>query len=57
MNRGKGIASYSFIDLLEFTKWTKDMDLQLLFVMLDEAQLGNRVNGSSTLIMLLFTII
>ncbi|KAL2337137.1 hypothetical protein Fmac_011583 [Flemingia macrophylla] len=48
MNRGKGIAPDSSIAVREFTKWTDDMDFRLLTTMLDEARLGNRVDGSWT---------
>jgi len=48
MDRGKGIASESSASIREFTKWTTDMDFCLLFAMIDEACLGNRVDGSWT---------
>ncbi|XP_027915989.1 uncharacterized protein At2g29880-like [Vigna unguiculata] len=46
MNRGKGLAVS--VGRREFTKWTEDMDNRLLNAMLDEARLGNRVDGSWT---------
>nr|KYP59499.1 hypothetical protein KK1_014935 [Cajanus cajan] len=48
MNRGKAIAPESSIAVREFTKWTDEMDFRLLSAMLDEARLGNRVDGSWT---------
>ncbi|KAL2320733.1 hypothetical protein Fmac_029702 [Flemingia macrophylla] len=48
MNRGKAIAPDSSIGVREFTKWTDEMDFRLLSAMLDEARLGNRVDGSWT---------
>jgi len=48
MDRGKGIASESSGSIREFTKWTAEMDFRLLSVMIDEARLGNRVDGSWT---------
>ncbi|KAL2322064.1 hypothetical protein Fmac_026443 [Flemingia macrophylla] len=48
MSRGKGIAADSSIAVREFTKWTDDMDFRSLTAMLDEARLGNRVDGSWT---------
>jgi len=51
MNRGR---SESFGGLREFTKWTTKMDFRLLTTMVlltftvDEAYLGNRVDGSWT---------
>ncbi|KAL2340535.1 hypothetical protein Fmac_008475 [Flemingia macrophylla] len=48
MNRGKAIAPESSIVVREFTKWTDEMDFRLLSAMLDEARLGNRVDGSWT---------
>ncbi|KAL2327631.1 hypothetical protein Fmac_021058 [Flemingia macrophylla] len=48
MNRGKAIAPDSSIGVREFTKWTDDMDFRLLTAMLDEARLGNRIDGSWT---------
>ncbi|KAL2340175.1 hypothetical protein Fmac_008115 [Flemingia macrophylla] len=43
---GKAIAPDSSIAVREFTKWTDEMDFCLLSAMLDEARLGNRVDGS-----------
>jgi len=48
MDRGKGVASESSGSIREFTKWTAEMDFRLLSVMIDEARLGNRVDGSWT---------
>ncbi|KAL2339001.1 hypothetical protein Fmac_013447 [Flemingia macrophylla] len=48
MNRGKAIAPESSIAVRKFTKWTDEMDFRLLSAMLDEARLGNRVDGSWT---------
>ncbi|KAL2318527.1 hypothetical protein Fmac_032403 [Flemingia macrophylla] len=48
MNRGKAIAPESSIAVREFTKWTDEMDIRFLSAMLDEARLGNRVDGSWT---------
>ncbi|KAL2325438.1 hypothetical protein Fmac_024496 [Flemingia macrophylla] len=48
MNRGKAIAPDSSIGVREFTKWIDDMDFRLLTAMLNEARLGNRVDGSWT---------
>ncbi|KAL2317188.1 hypothetical protein Fmac_031064 [Flemingia macrophylla] len=45
---GKAIAPDSSIAVREFTKWIEDMDFRLLTAMLDEARLGNRVDGSWT---------
>ncbi|KAL2340178.1 hypothetical protein Fmac_008118 [Flemingia macrophylla] len=46
MNRGNAIAPDSSIAVREFTKWIDEMDFCLLSAMLDEARLGNRVDGS-----------
>ncbi|KAL2325002.1 hypothetical protein Fmac_024060 [Flemingia macrophylla] len=48
MNRGKAIAPDSSIGVRKFTKWTDEMDFRLPSAMLDEARLGNRVDGSWT---------
>jgi len=48
MDRGKGISSESSASIREFTKWTADMDFRLLSAMIDEARLGNWVDGSWT---------
>nr|KYP50468.1 hypothetical protein KK1_027720 [Cajanus cajan] len=48
MNRGKTVVPDSSTTVREFTKWTDDMDFRLLTAMLDEARLGNRVDGSWT---------
>nr|KYP63524.1 UPF0420 protein [Cajanus cajan] len=48
MNRGKTVVPDSSTTVREFTKWTDDMDFRLLIAMLDEARLGNRVDGSWT---------
>jgi len=48
MNHGKSIVPDSSGPIREFTKWTADMDFRLLSTMIDEARLGNRVDGSWT---------
>jgi len=48
MNHGKGIASESSVGIREHKKWTIDMDFRLLNAMIDEASIGNRINGSWT---------
>ncbi|XP_068504275.1 uncharacterized protein [Phaseolus vulgaris] len=48
MDRGKGIASESSAGVREHKKWTTDMDFQLLNAMIDEASMGNRIDGSWT---------
>jgi len=48
MNRGKSIATNSSVGPREFMKWTEDMDEKLLNAMIEEARLGNRVDGSWT---------
>ncbi|KAL2325485.1 hypothetical protein Fmac_024543 [Flemingia macrophylla] len=35
-------------NIRDFTKWTDDMDFRLLIAMLEEARLGNRVDGNGT---------
>ncbi|KAL2322488.1 hypothetical protein Fmac_026867 [Flemingia macrophylla] len=44
----KAIAPDSSIGVREFTKWTDEMDFRHSSAMLDEARLGNRVDGSWT---------
>jgi len=46
MDHGKGIASESSASIREFTKWTAKVDVCLLSAVIDEARLGNRVDGS-----------
>nr|KYP55458.1 hypothetical protein KK1_001670 [Cajanus cajan] len=48
MNRGKTVVPDFSTTVREFTKWIDDMDFRLLTAMLDEARLGNRVDGSWT---------
>ena len=48
MDRGKSIASESSASIREFTKWTTNMDFCLLSAMIDEAHIGNQVDGSWT---------
>ncbi|KAL2327701.1 hypothetical protein Fmac_021128 [Flemingia macrophylla] len=48
VERGKAIAPESSIAVREFTKWTDEMDFRLPSAMLDEARLGNRVDGNWT---------
>jgi len=48
MDRGKGTASESSTGIREHKKWTFDMDFQLLNAMIDEASMGNRIDGSWT---------
>ncbi|KOM47368.1 hypothetical protein LR48_Vigan07g107200 [Vigna angularis] len=48
MNRGKAAAIESFAPIREFMKWTEDMDAHLLHCMIEESQIGNRVDGSWT---------
>ena len=46
MDHGKGIASESPVGIREHKKWTTNMNFWLLNVMIDEASMGNRINGS-----------
>jgi len=48
MNTGKGTLADSSVVPREFTKWTEEMDEKLLNAIIDEARLGNRVDGSWT---------
>ncbi|KAK8470073.1 hypothetical protein PHAVU_004G053900 [Phaseolus vulgaris] len=48
MDHGKGIASESSAAVREHKKWTTDMDFRLLNAMIDEASMGNRIDGSWT---------
>jgi len=48
MDCGKGIAPKSSAGIHEHKKWTTDMDFWLLNAMIDEASMGNRINGSGT---------
>jgi len=48
MDRGKGIASKSSVGVCEHKKLTTDMDFRLLNAMIDEASMGNRIDGSWT---------
>ncbi|KAK8472235.1 hypothetical protein PHAVU_002G149100 [Phaseolus vulgaris] len=48
MDHGKGIASESSAVVREHKKWTTDMDFRLLNAMIDEASMGNRIDGSWT---------
>ena len=49
MDHGKGIASESSAAVREHKKWTTDMDFRLLNAMIDEASMGNRIDGSWTM--------
>jgi len=46
MNRGKTVVPESSASIHEFTKWTVEIDLQLLLAMVDMAGLGEMVDGS-----------
>ena len=47
MNRGKG-EQQSSQPAREFLRWTDDMDSRLIDAMIEEARLGNRVDGTWT---------
>jgi len=48
MNKGRSVGTDSGIGSWEFIKWTEDMDEKLLTAMIEEARLGNKVDGSWT---------
>jgi len=48
MDRGKGIASESSAGIREHKEWTTNMNFLLLTAMVDEARLGNCIDGSWT---------
>ncbi|KOM25987.1 hypothetical protein LR48_Vigan213s001000 [Vigna angularis] len=48
MNRGKGVGIEASGPTREFMKWIEDMDACLLYSMIEESRIGNRVDGSWT---------
>ncbi|KOM29681.1 hypothetical protein LR48_Vigan743s001400 [Vigna angularis] len=48
MNRGKAAAIQYSAPTREFMKWTEDMDARLLYCMIEESRMGNRVDESWT---------
>ena len=48
MNKGKSVGTDSGTGSREFIKWTEDMDEKLLNALIEEARLGNMVDGSWT---------